>query len=514
MAGSDERGHQHEQEHGDGHQHEDQHDAPMAKRGATRPMMGSHGGGGHEMTPEMRRHMLHQHHQRTLWCWWLLILLGFWTMLAPATFGYGSDLAQPSGGREVWLSLEARITAMTWSDVISGVLLVIFGWRTLTPNRPISQWICCLVGVWLSAAPLLLWAPSAAAYLNDTLVGALVIALTVLIPGMPNMIMYMQMGPQTPPGWTYNPSSWPQRWIMIATGFAGWLVSRYLGAFQLGYIDQVWDPFFGSSSRKVLDSKLSHSWPISDAGLGAFSYTFEALMGFMGSPARWRTMPWMVTIFGILVIPLGLVHIALVISQPVVVGEWCTLCLLAAAIMLPMIPLEVDEVVAMCQYLKQARNRGQSLWHAFWKGGSVDGGMHETPGPELHELPQQPAAVLKASAWGLSVPWNLVATLPIGIWLLFAPWVFGSSQPASAVDHLGGAIAITIAVISWGEVVRSLRWLNLLLGLGIAILPWFLAGAGTAATVNDTLSGLAIAALALRRGPIKWQYGSWDRMIR
>jgi hypothetical protein len=27
-------------------------------------------------------------------------------------------------------------------------------------------------------------------------------------------------------------------------------------------------------------------------------------MGLMGSPARWRTMPWMVTFFGILVIPL------------------------------------------------------------------------------------------------------------------------------------------------------------------------------------------------------------------
>jgi hypothetical protein len=45
----------------------------------------------------------------------------------------------------------------------------------------------------------------------------------------------------------------------------------------------------------------------------------------MGSPARWYTMPWMVMFFGILVIPLGLVHILLVISQPVVVGEWCTL---------------------------------------------------------------------------------------------------------------------------------------------------------------------------------------------
>ncbi len=82
---------------------------------------------------------------------------------------------------------------------------------------------------------------------------------------------------------------------MIGLGFAGWVVSRYLAAFQLGYIDRVRDPFFGEGSRLVLNSDLSHAWPISDAGLGAFAYTLEFLMGWMGSPARWRTMPWMVT---------------------------------------------------------------------------------------------------------------------------------------------------------------------------------------------------------------------------
>jgi len=44
---------------------------------------------------------------------------------------------------------------MTWSDVISGFLLVVFGWRMLTPNRPISGWICCFVGIWMTFAPLM-----------------------------------------------------------------------------------------------------------------------------------------------------------------------------------------------------------------------------------------------------------------------------------------------------------------------------------------------------------------------
>src|SRR5690606_2522587 len=145
------------------------------------------------------------------------------------------------------------------------------------------------------------------------------------------------------------------------------------------------------STRKVLDSKMSHSLPISDAGLGALAYTFEFLMGFMGSPSRWRTMPWMVTQFGILVIPLGLVHIVLVISQPVVVGEWCTFCLIAAAIMLPMIPLEFDEVIAMVQHMVHAKKQGVSLWSAFWKGGPPEeDSTKDDRSPELIELPRRP----------------------------------------------------------------------------------------------------------------------------
>jgi cytochrome c-type biogenesis protein CcmH/NrfG len=72
------------------------------------------------------------------------------------------------------------------------------------------------------------------------------------------MVAYMQIGPARPPGWSYNPSSWPQRWILIALGFAGLVVSRYLGAFQLGYIDGVWDPFFGfaGGTEPILNSQV------------------------------------------------------------------------------------------------------------------------------------------------------------------------------------------------------------------------------------------------------------------
>jgi hypothetical protein len=492
----------------------------MDKRGVSRPMaempMDSEGddGGSHDMSREQRLEMLHKHHKNTLWVYWTILLIGVWLLLAPATFGYNKGLVTPGGGREVWLTMSQRITAMTWSDIISGVLLIIFGWRSLRPNRPVSLWICCGVGVWVTLAPVLFWAPTAAAYLNGTITGALLIALTILIPGMPNMIMYMKMGGSMPPGWTYNPSNWPQRWIMIATGFAGWLVSRYLAAFQLGYIESIWDPFFGSGSRQVLNSDMSHMWPISDGALGAVSYTFEFLMGFMGSPARWRTMPWMVAIFGILVIPLGLTHIILVISQPLVVGHWCTMCLLAAAIMLPMIPLEVDEVVAMVQHVVQRVRRGESFWRVFWKGGSAEDSGQEKDSPALMELPEHPWKVFVESIRGMSFPWTLNLCAVLGILLMFVPTIFGVDKPASDVFHFGGALVITVSVIAMGEVVRTARYLDVLLGLGLAILPWVFAPGNIAANLAGVALGGAVVLLCLPMGQQTESYGTWDPYVR
>ena len=82
-----------------------------------------------------------------------------------------------------------------------------------------------------------------------------------------------------------------------------------MAAYQLGYTTTVWEPFFTPGTAAILTSDVSKAFPISDAGLGAVAYLIEALMGFMGDKHRWRTMPWMVTFFGILVVPLGLVSI-------------------------------------------------------------------------------------------------------------------------------------------------------------------------------------------------------------
>jgi hypothetical protein len=400
------------------------------------------------------------------------------------------------------------------------VLLAVCAWRMLRPNRPVAWWVACAVGAWLVFAPVVFWSPTAAAFANDTVIGLLVIALTILVPGMPNMVAYMQMGPPRPPGWTYNPSSWDQRWILIALGFVGLVVSRYLAAYQLGYLDAVWDPFFGfdGGTGAVLDSDMSHMWPVSDAGMGAVAYSFEFLMGYMGGPSRWRTMPWMVTIFGILVIPLGLAHIALVMSQPVVVHEWCTMCLVAAGVMLPMIPLEADEVVAMGQHVRDSARRGDrngSVWKVFWLGGSGEDSQPDDRTPPVRRFADHPIEALRASVWGFTATPALVAAAAVGAWLLAAPAVFGESMRSGAADvaHIGGAGAVVVSVVSMGEILRSLRWLTVAIGLGVATLVWITAaGVGYAAALTAT--GLALALLSVPRGEVRERYAGWDRLIR
>ena len=488
----------------------------MGGRGVTRHAMhhDGEGDGDMKMSRQDRLDMQASHHAKTLWVWWAVLLLGLWLILAPLTFDYLQNAAVPSGGRAVWLSLDARAAAMFWSDLLSGGLLVVLGWRLLTPGRPVTQWLACFVGIWLQFAPLVFWSPSALAYLNDTFVGVLVIALTILIPGMPNMIVMMKMGTQIPPGWTYSPSSWPQRAVMIGLGFAGWMVSRYLAAYQLGYIPHPFDPIFGEGSRLVLDSKLSHAWPVSDGGLGAFSYTFEFLMGWMGGAARWRTMPWMVLFFGILVVPLGLTHVFLVSSMPIMVGHWCALCLLAALIMLPMIPLTLDEVVAMVQFMHKAVWReGKPFWRTFWKGGDTDGPGTDDRAPAMKTLPQNPLAIYRAGVWGMSVPWNLAIIAALGVWVMAAGSIFGTTPPAYTGIYLGGVLTVVVAVCCMAEVARVGRYLIAPVGLWLVVAPFLLGGAGAGATVNGVLCGLAVAALCLPRGKVLERYGTWDRWV-
>jgi uncharacterized membrane protein len=169
-----------------------------------------------------------------------------------------------------------------------------------------------------------------------------------------------------PPGWDYNPSTWKQRVPIIVMAWVAFGIAAYLALYQWRLVGDVWEPFFGEGSRVILNSWISELLPIPDAALGALSYLVDAIAGLIGGKSRWRTMPWMVVLFGIAVGPLGAVSVLLVIFQPVLFGAWCTLCLATAVLSVLMIGPAMDEVLASLQHLKRVRARGESAWRAFW----------------------------------------------------------------------------------------------------------------------------------------------------
>lgn len=433
--------------------------------------------------------------RRWVWRDFLNIFLGFWLIASPVTLGYHS-------------------MAMTWSDVVSGIVVVVLSVLAMSPRFDLARWGICAVGLWLLFAPLVLWTPDAGAYHNATLVGALLILFSVLIPMMPGRGHHAVMtgpGPETPPGWSYNPSDWTQRGPIIAMALVGYFLSRYLAAYQLGHIAYPWDPFFGDGTQRVLDSEVSKAWPVSDAGLGAAAYLIEALSGVMGAANRWRTMPWMVAMFGVLVVPLGVVSIVLIILQPIAVGAWCTLCLVTAAAMLIMISPAVDEVVAMGQYLVGARREGKPFWRTFWLGGTLDA-YREAPQGPTHQAEPLWRQVLNAFDLN-NVPWNLLIAAGLGVFLMFVPSLFGATGRAADSDHLAGALVVTWSVIGFSEIVRPARLLNIPMGLWLVVAPWLLDGDTPGSRWSGIVIGVALIALSTRRGTIRAQFGGWNRYL-
>jgi YihY family inner membrane protein len=189
--------------------------------------------------------------------------------------------------------------------------------------------------------------------------------------------------PHVPPEWSYNPSSWGQRLPIVGLALVGFGIATYLALFQVGIVPDVWEPFFGAGSQTILTSSVSRVLPVPDAALGAFGYLLDAVTGVIGGRRRWRTIPWIVILFGLAVGPLGAVSILLVILQPVLFDAWCTLCLASAAISVVMIGPAMDEFLASLQALKRARARGESVWRFFWgldgadaTDGTPDHGTH------------------------------------------------------------------------------------------------------------------------------------------
>jgi uncharacterized membrane protein len=405
------------------------------------------------------------------------------------------------------LSIENHPQNLLWSDLASSAAIIILSAMATTGRFAWVSWVCAGVGIWLIGAPLVFWAPTPFAYNLDTLAGCMVFTFAAIVPSL--VSERVDNGPAVPPGWNYNPSAWPQRAGIIAFALMQFFVARPMAMYQLGHTDEIWDPVFGVGTRNVLDSDVSKAFPVSDAGLGAVTYLIEALTGFLGGTRRWRTMPWAVVLFGVLIVPVGVVSIVLVVLQPVAVGAWCFWCLITAALTVVMIGPAIDELVATGIFLNRSRRDGQSLWKAFWQGGTIDVRGGDDSPEQLQSLVRQLAGGLEL----LSIPWNLAVCAAIGAWVMASPMVLGTTGWAANNAHLIGALVVTFAAIGFSEAGRAGRLVNLLLGAWLIASPFILSGANQISTWHDVVLGAVIIALSIRRGRIKENFGAWNRWV-
>ncbi|WP_207384206.1 vitamin K epoxide reductase family protein [Legionella nagasakiensis] len=440
-----------------------------------------------------------QQHQQNLWAHFLNIGMGFWLLTSPVMFEYQSPF-------------------LMFSDIISGILLIFFAFLCLSWRFSGVRWLCAALGLWLIFAPLVFWAPTAAAYLNDTLIGSLVIGFSVLVrpdAGVaPNAAM---TGPVIPPGWDYSPSSWFQRLPIIILAFIGLFISRYLTSYQLGHIEHVWEPFFPGSlndpkngTEEIITSYVSEAWPVSDAGLGAVVYLLEILTGIIGGANRWRAMPWLVLLFGIMIVPLGVVSITFIVIQPILLDTWCTLCLIAAVAMLIQVPYSFDELIATGVFLWRRWRAGRPLLRILFVGDTDE----ENRKKREHDDFEQSSNIIirEMLSGGITLPWNLLACIAIGVWLMFTRLTLEASGGMANADHLIGSLIITVTVTALAEVVRAIRFINLIFALALFITP-FMYGASLVATLASIACAVLLFILTIPRGRIVSSYGKWNKVI-
>ena len=110
--------------------------------------------------------------------------------------------------------------------------------------------------------------------------------------------------------------------------------------------------------------------------------------------------------------------------------------------------------------------------------------------------------------WGVSIPWNLLLSALVGIFLLFCPALFNLSQLATDIDSIIGALSIVVSICCTAEVIRKMRFINM--GLGAeSILSTFIFDLefSFVSIIFHLVLGALLIVLSFRQGNVYETYG-------
>ena len=110
--------------------------------------------------------------------------------------------------------------------------------------------------------------------------------------------------------------------------------------------------------------------------------------------------------------------------------------------------------------------------------------------------------------------WPRAAGSVLGIWLMAAPAVLGYAEPAQTNDRVVGPIVFGSAFIALWQLLRPLRWLELVGGAWLLAAPWVL-GYGKVAIINSLVVGVLLIVLAFLGGKISRRFGGgWVSILK
>jgi hypothetical protein len=210
-------------------------------------------------------------------------------------------------------------------------------------------------------------------------------------------------------------------------------------------------------------------------------------------------MPWVSALFGLMVIPAGMISILLIVLQPLMVGAWCGICLMIAVCMLIMVLLTIPELAATFQVLSRSY-KNKNFWTVFWNGES--GGVEGQVSPIDRNV---------TSELGFTFPWNLVVSVCLGIWLMCSPSIFGDMHPAADANYIAGPLLVAASVISFSEILRWVRFFHLLLAIGLVVSAFALEGFSFWGWINNLSLGVCVFLLSFPKGRIRERYGRFTK---
>jgi hypothetical protein len=110
--------------------------------------------------------------------------------------------------------------------------------------------------------------------------------------------------------------------------------------------------------------------------------------------------------------------------------------------------------------------------------------------------------------------WAQLITTVLGVWLTASPDLLGYTGHAATNDHIVGPTIASFAFVAVWEVMRGLRWVNVVLGGWLLIAPWVLGYGEWLPMVNSLTVGVAVMGLSFVKGTLTQRYGGgWSALL-